>query len=67
MAYAPRRCGLRSIKIGKVLGECDENPTLEKWCNPAVPFLKRWNMLHRPNGMRLVRHSISRNDIMALL
>ena len=23
----------------------------DKWCNPAVPFLKRWNMLHRPDGM----------------
>ena len=46
-----KKAGLQIYQIGKVLGECDEHPTLDKWCNPAVPFLKRWNMLHRPNGM----------------
>ena len=46
-----KKAGLQIYQIGKVLGECDEHPTFDKWCNPAVPFLKRWNMLHRPNGM----------------
>jgi hypothetical protein len=46
-----KKAGLQIYQIGKVLGECDEHPTFDKWCNPAIPFLKRWNMLHRPNGM----------------
>lgn len=50
--------GLRAAKesiemfqAGECLGECDLHPILDKWCNPEVPFLQRWKMLNRPNGM----------------
>ena len=50
--------GLRALQQGinifqaeKYLGECELHPTLDKWCNPSISFAKRWNMLHRPNGM----------------
>lgn len=46
-----RRMGIEIYQVGKVLGTCEAHPTVDKWCNPTVPFLKRWNMLHRPNGM----------------
>ena len=39
------------MQAGMYLGECDEHTTLDKWCNPDVPFVQRWKMLHRPNGM----------------
>ena len=34
-----------------MLGECDEHPTFDKWCDPNVPFAQRWKLLNRPNGM----------------
>jgi hypothetical protein len=46
-----RKKGIAIYQVGKVLGLCDAHPSVDPWCNPAVPFLKRWNMLHRPNGM----------------
>lgn len=52
--------GLRAIKAGipvylsKVyVGTCESHPTIDKWCNPQVPFRERWNYLNRPNGMPL--------------
>lgn len=46
-----QQAGIDIFQAGKVLGLCDAHPTLDKWCNPAVPFMQRWKMLHRPNGM----------------
>lgn len=46
-----RKAGIAMYQCGMVLGECDEHPTLDKWCNPEVPFAQRWKMLNRPNGM----------------
>ncbi len=46
-----RKAGIRMLQAGEVLGECDEHPTLDKWCNPDVPLAQRWKMLYRPNGM----------------
>lgn len=43
--------GIKMYQSGKALGKCDEHESLDKWCNPAVPFKQRWSMLHRPNGM----------------
>lgn len=42
--------GISIYQIGEHLGACDEHPTLSNWCNPEVPFRKRWRALHRPNG-----------------
>lgn len=46
-----KKAGIAIYQCGMVLGECDEHPTLDKWCNPDVPFAQRWKMLNRPNGM----------------
>lgn len=46
-----KKAGLQIHQIGKVLGECDEHPTFDKWCDPNVPFAQRWKLLNRPNGM----------------
>ena len=46
-----KKAGLQIYQIGKVLGECDEHPTFDKWCDPNVPFSQRWKLLNRPNGM----------------
>lgn len=46
-----RNAGVKIFQAGEYLGECDTHPTLDKWCNPTVPFHQRWKMLHRPNGM----------------
>lgn len=46
-----KKAGIKMYQVGKALGECDVHPTLDKWCNPDVPLVQRWKMLHRPNGM----------------
>lgn len=46
-----KKAGITMYLAGEVLGECDEHPTLDKWCNPEVPLVQRWKMLYRPNGM----------------
>ena len=46
-----KKAGLQIYQIGKVLGECDEHPSFDKWCDPNVPFAQRWKLLNRPNGM----------------
>lgn len=45
------KVGIEMYQVGVSLGECDLHETLDKWCNPKVPFVQRWKMLHRPNGM----------------
>lgn len=46
-----KKANIAMSQAGEVLGECDAHPTFDKWCNPNVPFVQRWKMLHRPNGM----------------
>ena len=46
-----KKANIAMFQAGEVLGECDAHPTFDKWCNPNVPFVQRWKMLHRPNGM----------------
>ncbi len=46
-----KRNGIKIYQVGEILGECDLHESLDKWCDPAVPFRQRWKALHRPNGM----------------
>ena len=46
-----QKAGIEMYQISAFLGECDEHTTLDKWCNPEVPFAQRWKMLWKPNGM----------------
>ena len=46
-----RKAGIEMWQAGHPLGECDLHPTLDKWCNPSISLTKRWQILHRPNGM----------------
>lgn len=46
-----RKAGFEIYQCGKPLGECDVHPRIDKWCDPDVPFKKRWKLLNRPNGM----------------
>ena len=45
------KVGIEMYQTGTYLGECESHETLDKWCNPHVPFKQRWKMLHHPNGM----------------
>ena len=38
--------GIKMFQVGEVLGECDLHETLDKWCNPDIPFKQRWKALH---------------------
>lgn len=46
-----KKAGIGIYQCGQVLGECNLHPRIDKWCDPDVPFRKRWAMLNRPNGM----------------
>ena len=46
-----RKAGIGMYQCGKALGECDLHERIDRWCDPDVPFRKRWAMLNRPNGM----------------
>lgn len=50
--------GLRAKKqkipmyqLNKYIGLCDLHPTLDSWCNPEIPIMKRLKLLKKPNGM----------------
>lgn len=45
------KAGIEMYQVGECLGECNLHESLDKWCNPKVPFVQRWKMLHCPNGM----------------
>lgn len=45
------RAGIEIYQCGKVLGECDVHPRIDKWCDPEVSLKNRLKMLYRPNGM----------------
>lgn len=46
-----RKAGIDMYQCGKALGECDLHERIDRWCDPEVPFRKRWALLNRPNGM----------------
>lgn len=46
-----KESGIKMVQVGSFVGECDLHEHLDKWCDPSVPFLHRWQCLHRPNGM----------------
>ncbi len=46
-----KKTGIEVFQCGKVLGECDEHPRIDKWCDPEVSIKDRLKMLYRPNGM----------------
>lgn len=46
-----KKAGVPMYQCGVALGECEAHTTFDKWCDPDVPFTKRWKMLNRPNGM----------------
>lgn len=46
-----KRNGIKIYQVGEFLGECDLHLSLDKWCNPNIPFKQRWKALHQPNGM----------------
>jgi GT2 family glycosyltransferase len=46
-----QKTGVKMYQVGIPLGSCDVHPTLDKWCDPQIPFKQRWKMLHKPNGM----------------
>lgn len=46
-----KKAGIEMYQTGSFLGECELHESLDKWCNPDVPFKQRWKMLHKPNGM----------------
>lgn len=46
-----KKAGFGMYQCGKALGECDLHPRIDKWCDPDVPFKKRWKLMQRPNGM----------------
>ena len=46
-----RKAGVKMYQVGVPLGSCDLHPSLDKWCDPKIPFKQRWKMLHKPNGM----------------
>ncbi len=45
------KANITMYQVGHYLGECDIHKCLDKWCDPQIPFIKRWKMMHRPNGM----------------
>ena len=44
------KLGVETFQVGKCLGYCDLHERLDEWCDPSVPFRKRWKAFHRPNG-----------------
>lgn len=49
--FRANKNGIEMYQVGSFLGECELHETLDKWCNPDIPFKQRWKMLYRPNGM----------------
>ncbi len=46
-----RKAGVKIYQCGEVLGICEAHTMIDDWCNPAIPFSKRWRLMHMPNGM----------------
>lgn len=50
-AVRAQKAGVKIYQCGDVLGICDEHEKIDNWCNPDVPFKKRWRALFQPTGM----------------
>lgn len=46
-----KKAGIRMVQCGSVLGVCEAHAAMDGWCNPDIPFPKRWKLMHLPNGM----------------
>lgn len=46
-----KKTGIKMYQYGAVLGRCERHSTIDGWCNPDIPFCKRWQLMHQPNGM----------------
>lgn len=46
-----RKAGVKMYQVGVTLGICDLHYKIDQWCDPEVSFLKRWQLMKRPNGM----------------
>lgn len=46
-----KKIGIKMFQTASFLGECDLHESIDKWCDPNIPFKQRWKLLHRPNGM----------------
>lgn len=46
-----RKAGIKAFQVGKAIGICELHETIDKWCDPNVPFLQRWKSMWKPNGM----------------
>ena len=44
------KCGVASMVVPGVLGECDEHEDLAAWCNPKTSFHKRFKLLYTALG-----------------
>lgn len=47
-----QKMGFDIFQTGQVLGSCNAHEKLAEWCDPKVPFPKRWHALHKPTGAR---------------
>lgn len=43
--------GICSYQFGRFIGICERHKSMDKWCNPNVPFVQRWKAMWKPNGM----------------
>ena len=49
-----KECGIDVLLLSSgYIGYCEQHPVLSIWCNPDIPFQKRWKALNRPTGMPL--------------
>lgn len=64
-----RKHGIKMLQCGMPLGTCDAHASLDSWCNPQIPFCKRWKMMHQPNGMppREIFHLEKQTNLMMAL
>jgi GT2 family glycosyltransferase len=46
-----RKMGIKIYQAAQTIGICEAHPSIDKWCNPDIPFLQRWKAMWRPNGM----------------
>jgi GT2 family glycosyltransferase len=45
-----KKIGINSIVASGLIGECDNHETFSTWCNPQMPFFKRWKAFRTPLG-----------------
>ncbi|HIT82429.1 MAG TPA: glycosyltransferase family 2 protein [Candidatus Caccoplasma merdavium] len=45
------KSGIEIFQAGRYVGECDLHESINKWCNPEIPYRERRKMLHNPVGL----------------